>query len=263
MNRPLLAVALLALGACGTNGTIADDSDTVEPLESGDQNVIVGEANWQSTTLLDPEGAAAQNAAAVGYLSIPAASARCTAWLISPSMVVTNNHCIGSAAEAEGARVSFNYIDGVKSWQRVWYDCSTFVRTWSELDMTVLECAERDGVLPGAAQGWLELADDDANWLERIYIVHQNCDYFRDEECSPTKKYSPGRVAMSRATEFAYTADTLGGSSGSPVFSAGSNKVVGLHHQGMGDGDANGRGLYNEGVRASKLKAALAEITLE
>ncbi|UQA58082.1 trypsin-like serine peptidase [Polyangium aurulentum] len=232
-----------------------------EATAEASQPVIVGDVDWVNSTTLS--GTAATRAKAVGYLSIPAQSSRCTAWLVSKDVAITNNHCIARSSQAKGAKISFNYEEGVTSGQRVWYDCSTFVATWKNLDMTALRCAPVNGVYPGDANGWLTVSGSDAADGAGIYVLHQNCDYNTTSSCSPTKKYSPGAIldANFSSTDASYDADTLGGSSGSPVLSATTNEVVALHHYGFG-GDSEGRGTHNSGVRAGEIKPALASIGL-
>jgi hypothetical protein len=258
--------ALMLVGtltACGS-AELAPDMPDVEPneaLASTESTVIVGSLNWSSSTTLS--GTTATRAKAVGYLSIPAVGSRCTAWLVSNDVVITNNHCISSSSQAVGARVSFNYVDGVASTSRVYYDCSTFIKTWSAEDMTALRCKAVNGLLPGQAQGFLRVSATNAATNASIYVLHQNCDYYTSSGCSPTKKYSPGVIknANYSSTDASYDADTLGGSSGSPVLSSSTHEVVALHHYGFG-GDSMGRGTHNSGVRASLVRARLAEIGL-
>jgi hypothetical protein len=233
-------------------------------LQVAQSPVIVGQVDWVSSTTLSGDQAA--RARAVGYLSIPAARSRCTAWMVGPDLLITNNHCIGRASQAKGAQVSFNYEDGVASGARTWYDCSTFVATWKAEDMTALRCkAGANGVLPGVAQGYLDIAKTDAPAAAPLYVVHQNCDYYAESGCVPTKKLSPGKVTNVAydALNIAYDADTLGGSSGSPVLGAAgtatAHQVIALHHWGLG-GDSSGRGTGNAGVKASALRARLGSL---
>jgi V8-like Glu-specific endopeptidase len=255
----LAATGLLT--ACGGVQPEVDESLAADTLFSTESTVIVGELNWTSTTLLS--GTEATRANAVAYLSIPQKGTRCTAWLASDDILITNNHCIARSNEANGAKASFNYVDGVSSTERIWYDCSTFVQTWKSLDMTALRCAPINGQLPGQVHGKLTVASTDAATNSNIYVLHQNCDYKLQSGCAPTKKYSPGIIlnANYSSTDASYDADTLGGSSGSPVLSANGHEVVALHHYGY-NGDSAGRGTHNSGVRASLLKSALAEIGL-
>ncbi len=237
------------------------DIDETEDVASAEQPVIVGTLDWTSSTTLS--GTKATRAKAVGYLSIPAVGSRCTAWLVSKDTIITNNHCIGTSADAANAKASFNYEDGVSSGSRVWYTCSTFVKTWSNLDMTALKCGTVNGQYPGDVHGALTISSTNPATNNSIYVIHQNCDYHTSSGCSPTKKHSAGKILNGSfsSKDASYDADTLGGSSGSPVLSATSHEVVALHHYGFG-GDASGRGTHNSGVKASLIKSALAEIGL-
>ena len=256
--------AMLVLGMTACGSMEPQDLPDAEPngaLASQESNVIVGTLNWVSATSLT--GTQRAKSLAVGYLSIPSVGSRCTAWLVSNDVVITNNHCIGSASEAVGARVSFNYEDGVASASRIWYPCATFIKTWSGDDMTALRCSAVNGQLPGAVYGFLTVATTNAATNSSVYVVNQNCDYYLSSGCTPTKKSSPGTVLNGNysTTDISYNADTLGGSSGSPVISTSTNQVVALHHIGIG-GNSQGRGTANTGVKATRVKARLAEIGL-
>jgi V8-like Glu-specific endopeptidase/predicted small lipoprotein YifL len=263
-KKLLGAMLVMGLTACGSVEPM--DVPDAEPqphdaLASQESNVIVGTLNWVSATSLS--GTQRSKSLAVGYLSIPAVGSRCTAWLVSNDVVITNNHCVGSSSEAVGARVSFNYEDGVASASRVWYPCATFIKTWSSDDMTALRCSAVNGQLPGQVYGFLSVSSTNAATGSDVYVVNQNCDYYTTPSCTPTKKSSPGRVLNGNysTTDISYDADTLGGSSGSPVISTSSNQVVALHHIGIG-GNSQGRGTANTGVKATRVKARLAEIGL-
>lgn len=252
------ALMLVGMTACGVADLPEDvpNAEPNEPLASTESNVIVGSVNWTAAT--STTGTIRTRSRAVGYLSIPARGSRCTAWLVSNDHIVTNNHCIGSAADASGAQVSFNYEDGVASTSRVWYSCSTFVRTWTAEDMTVLRCTGS----PGLTYGRLTVSTTNAATGSSLYIIHQNCDYVATPGCTPTKKYSPGTALNGsyNSLELSYNADTLGGSSGSPVISASSHTVVGLHHVGVGSNYSTSA--FNLGVKASAIRTRLAEIGL-
>ncbi|WP_224249374.1 trypsin-like serine peptidase [Hyalangium gracile] len=261
--KKLLGALLVAGGmtACGPSDLAPDVPDAEPTLGTQESKVIVGSVNWTSAT--STSGTIRTRSKAVGYLSIPAVGSRCTAWLVSNDVVITNNHCIGSSSEAVGAKVAFNYEDGVASASRIWYDCSTFIRTWTNEDMTALRCKALNGALPGQTYGFLTVSSTNAATGTTGYVIHQNCDYYSSSGCAPTKKYSPGSVKNGsyNTKELSYDMDTLGGSSGSPVLSASGHTVIGLHHVGVG-GDSMGRGTVNLGVKASLVKARLAEIGL-
>ena len=262
MNRLSFYISWLACGLVACGGNIEEpEAIAKEYMGRGESQVIVGSVDWSSAASLT--GTKAQTAQAVGYLSIPAKGTRCTAWLASEDIIITNNHCVATDAEAVGARVSFNYNDGVSSGARIWYNCSTLVKTWADLDMTALRCAPLNNQLPGQVQGYLRVASANASASESVYLIHQNCDYFTDSSCPRTKKYSPGTIVRAnyRTNEVSYNADTLGGSSGSPMLSENSHEVVALHHTGFNQ-DPMGRGTHNSGTRASFIRTALLDINI-
>jgi V8-like Glu-specific endopeptidase len=258
------AFLVVGLTGCGVAELPADVPDA--ELATTESEVIVGSVNWSSVTSLSSTSTERTRSKAVGYLSIPAVGSRCTAWLVGTDKIVTNNHCIGSSSEAVGAKVSFNYEDGVASTSRIWYDCSIFVKTWSAEDMTVLGCKALNGYYPGQVYGKLTVAPTNAANSSAMYIIHQNCDYNASSGCVPTKKYSPGTVLNTNysSNELSYNADTLGGSSGSPVLAgagaANAHYVIGLHHVGVGSNYSSSS--FNTGVEASAIKARLAEVGL-
>ena len=84
-----------------------------------------------------------------------------------------------------------------------------------------------------------------------VYVIQQNCDYYSNRDCYHTKKISRGTASVSDA-QITHNADTLGGSSGSPVFSSITHEVVGIHHAGLGN-NGQGRGVENYAVSMSKI----------
>ncbi|MCP4498726.1 MAG: trypsin-like serine protease [Deltaproteobacteria bacterium] len=209
--------------------------------------VIVGGVNWQDVTSLAASSDERVNANAVGYLSIPARGSRCTAFLVANDLVMTNHHCISSSSQAVGATVSFRREAGVDSSNHASYSCDTFIGANDGLDYSLLRCLGN----PGDVHGVLNLDEGTPRTDDSIYILHQNCDYYQDPSCERTKKISRGNI-ISTGTELRYNADTLGGSSGSPVFDASSHDVIGLHHVGIGS-NSDGRGWANSAVRIGRI----------
>lgn len=229
----------------------ASDLDT---LARSDEKgaVIVGSVNWQETVTL-PEGSAErQNAMAVAYLSIPSEGTRCTGFLITPDVIMTNQHCIPRASSANGVRAYFHREAG-STVSDSGVACDTFLGNDATLDFALLQCAGT----PGDTFGVVGLASTSLAKDAQIYVIHQNCDYYTSPSCDPTKKYSPGKITLTGG-EFGHDADTLGGSSGSPLFSRTSHAVVGLHHVGLSN-DGNGRGSENRAVRMSNILSAFAQ----
>src|SRR5690606_9835311 len=122
-----------------------------------------------------------------------------------------------------------------------------------ELDFALLRCEGS----PGAQYGTVNLARSAAAAGSDIYVIHQNCDYYNEQDCDPTKKISRGKLVKIRSEdgEYAHNADTLGGSSGSPMFGP-NHEVIAIHHAGAG-GWFNGRGYENYAVPMHKIVAKI------
>ena len=251
------AASHLALGVLGSL-LLAGCAQDVSPegtdakLALDDDAVIVGGVEWQETAAL-PEGSAERaNSRAVAYLSLPASGSRCTGFLIAPDVLMTNEHCIPNAAAAVGARALFQYEQGGPA-DDGGFDCSEFLGNDGGLDFALVRCAGR----PGDRFGVLGLEATTPARSADIYVLHQNCDYYSDPSCAPTKKYSPGRVTAT-SPEIGHDADTLGGSSGSPMFSRVTHSVIGLHHVGLGN-NGGGRGTQNRAVPMTSILPLLAQ----
>ena len=252
----LFAALALVIGAQGSSGCVADlggsEADLISEGETKDEGaVILGSVDWQEASSLAEGTAQRQNARAVAYLSIPGRGTRCTGFLIAPDVIMTNQHCIPDAAAARGVTARFRYEQGASGDTAV--DCSGFIGNDAALDFALLQCASR----PGDTLGVVELDARNARTNEAVYAIHQNCDYFTNPGCAPTKKLSPGKV-RSVANEIGHDADTLGGSSGSPVFAGNSHKVIGLHNSGAG-GNSAGRGTMNYAVPMTRIVPVLAQ----
>ena len=72
-----------------------------------------------------------------------------TGWLVGKSLLITNNHVIGSVAEAQGAQAVFNLqntVAGLPEITDVWtFDPTSFFHTNAALDFTVVRVAWKPG----------------------------------------------------------------------------------------------------------------------
>lgn len=239
----------LALSACAVDMGSLDPDTGFLPESQDAEQVIIGSINWVEVTDLAEDSAERMNSHAVAYLSIPAKGTRCTGFLISDDVVMTNEHCIGSASDAAGVVAYFRREAGVPWNQWAQFTCDEFIGNSASLDYALLRCQGS----PGQTHGVVTLAQGNPSSSASIYVIHQNCDYYEVPGCAPTKKYSPGQLTGTSGSDFRHNADTLGGSSGSPVFSSSSHEVVALHHVGVGN-DGNGRGSYNSAVKITLVK---------
>lgn len=239
----LFLVISLLLSACGRQASIGDDTVS--------SSIIVGDLDWKEVTSLSASSPIRQNSGAIADLDLPAMGSRCTGFMITEDILMTNQHCIPAASYARGVTAQFKHEAGVKKADMESFDCSTFIGNHSELDFALLKCQGS----PGAKYGFVQLSDKVATKNLPIYVIQQNCDYYSVADCDWTKKYSVGSLLKIEA-EYTHNADTLGGSSGSPVFSGSDNQVIGLHHAGYGN-NGMGRGYENYAVPMYKIVPVL------
>ncbi len=245
-NHSLIVLIAFAAMACGKK----DMNGSEKAISS---SVIIGDIDWRETEDLAASSFEAQNARAVGKIILPWADSRCTAFLIADDIIMTNQHCIEQASHAQGVKATFDLVAGASADQVQEFDCDEFIGNDEQLDFALLRCQGS----PGAQYGTVSLSAAAAVVDSDLYVIHQNCDYYTQRDCTPTKKISNGKLVSIRTEdgEYVHNADTLGGSSGSPVFGA-NNKVIAIHHAGAG-GWFNGRGYENYAVPMHKIVAKI------
>jgi V8-like Glu-specific endopeptidase len=170
----------------------------------------------------------------------------CTGFRVGPfNRMLTNNHCVATTDEAADTEVWFNYqcaeCDGYAVFRptKVWLN--QVVASDKTLDYTVFSVTNFDEVVK---YGYLELDVRRPPVGEKLYVPQH-------------PGGEPTRIAMTNCavdnnayegyatdTDLSYHCDTAGGSSGSPVLSRETDKVVALHHFG---------GCPNSGVRIERI----------
>lgn len=201
---------------------------------------ISGGADFLPATFLRD---GARSAAAVCRINLPGGSG--TGFLIATrNFIMTNNHVLGSAEEAESAVAEFRFEEGEASIQ-VSLDPNRFFVTSAELDFTIVGC---DGAV---------LSD-----IEPIPLLRNPSTVTRRERVNIVQhpRGRPKEVALHNNEVLRvkdrvvwYTTDTEPGSSGSPVYN-NSWDLVALHHAGWQNGDGTAT---NEGVRIAAIVSHL------
>ena len=217
-------------------------------VESEKHNIIVNDLDWAES--FDPR---------VALLQIPKSNrlvGRCTGFLIGKNLLMTNNHCVGDANTAKNLKAIFGYeaLSSISLSRRLSsLRCDQLVATDSELDFSILKCADS----PGGFFGWVTLTDRNLQKGDGLYVIHQNCDYFNEENCYPTKKKSPGKVLdnLRDNSNFLHNADILQGSSGAPIFDNKTGRVVGIVNVEYRpkDYDNDGRGFMNGAIKMKSI----------
>jgi endonuclease G, mitochondrial len=194
-----------------------------------------------------------------------------TGFLVSPRLLLTNNHVLGTAGESSHSVLEFNYQVGFKGQMNTSalfpLAPQDFFLTDARLDYTLVAVQGEANGNTLASFGWNRLIAETGKAIIGEYlniIQHPNGE--------------PKQLAL-RENELIdvldnflhYHTDTAPGSSGSPVFND-QWEVVALHHSGVPKRDANGKiltrdnkiwepwmgehridWLANEGIRISKI----------
>lgn len=148
-----------------------------------------------------------------------------TGFLITPDLLMTNNHVISSVAQAAGTEYSFNYqlgrdgklLDTVPAQAAK----ESLFYTNPTLDYTVVQLAN----MPGNTFGHLRLTPAVSRKDDRVAIIQHPGGHLK--KISLQNNF----VAYSDSQVLQYTTSTLPGSSGSPVLNDDFN-VIAIHHSG-------------------------------
>ena len=181
----------------------------------------------------------------------------CTGWRVGPdNRMLTNNHCFTNSSEAYNTEVWFNYqcaqCGGYDVFRptKVWG--GTVVSTDHTYDYTLFSVGDFAAV---QKFGYLTLDTARPVKGQELYVPqHPAGEPTRiagslGEKAGNCSVVDPDYTGYAAGSDVSYLCDTEGGSSGSPVISRKTNKVVALHHFG---------GCPNSGVRADLLAARLA-----
>ncbi|MGW5849777.1 endonuclease [Streptomyces sp. NPDC055254] len=219
----------------------------------------------------------------VGRVTVrsPASSHHGTGFLVSPSLLMTNNHVLQSAEEAAAGVIEFNFqagLDGQPLMPVVFaLEPQRFFVTHRDLDFTVVAVADRsrDG-RPLTDFGRLPLKEATGK-----AVIGELVNIIQHPNGEPKQLALRENRIVDVLDDFMhYAADTARGSSGSPVCND-QWEVVALHHAGAPRRDRDGNILAvdgslwhpgmgehridwkaNEGIRVSRIIAALQQFPL-
>jgi endonuclease I/V8-like Glu-specific endopeptidase len=205
-----------------------------------------------------------------------------TGFMVSPRLLLTNNHVLGSAREASSSWVEFNFQDdaeGRRSASVIFdLEAEAFYLTDEHLDYTLIAVSEgaRDASGELRQFGWNRLVEDQGK-----IIVGEHVNIIQHPNGEPKQLALRENQTVDLLDDFLhYQTDTAPGSSGSPVFND-QWEIVALHHSGVPRRDDQGRLLTrdgtpwtadmgehridwiaNEGARASRIVRHVKEQTL-
>jgi endonuclease I/V8-like Glu-specific endopeptidase len=169
-----------------------------------------------------------------------------TGFMVSPRLLMTNNHVLSSAGSASGSAVQFNFFEPVPGRPTSAIEFALrpdeLFLTHPVLDYSLVAVAPRAGSTELATRGWIPLIEASGKAVvgERVNIIQH-------------PGGEPQQVAVHQNTiidvvdDFLhYSTDTERGSSGSPVLND-QWEVAALHHSGV-PARRNGRILLDDGT---------------
>ncbi|SHE54006.1 trypsin-like serine peptidase [Streptoalloteichus hindustanus] len=184
----------------------------------------------------------------------------CTGWRVGDkNRMLTNNHCFADTATAKKTEVWFNYqcptCGGSGSGPVTKVLANSVLKTNSGLDFTLFDVQKFASI---KSFGNLELDVRVPAVGEEMYIVQHPRGQLKKlaltDDKSPSGNCQVKAVKVdgsSKQADISYMCDTEGGSSGSPVLSRRTHKVIGLHHFG---------GCPNQGVRIDLVAAQIRSL---
>ena len=255
--------------------------DMLHPNDGQGLERILGTSDLLEVNFLDIGRRAGR---AVGRIQVRDSGGRVrefgTGFVVSPNLLLTNNHVLPTADSARRSLIDFDYEDDENFNPRppvvFGLDPNRFFLTNAALDYTVIAVrpSSVDGRWPLATFGYLPLSAHEGKILVSEYVA-----VIQHPGGAPKKIALRNNKLVDLFDDFIhYTTDTDRGASGSPVFND-QWQVVALHHAGVRQRDEQGRVLAvdgsvwepimgeeriayvaNEGVRVSSILADLARV---
>ncbi|HSI17520.1 MAG TPA: serine protease, partial [Sphingomonas sp.] len=200
-----------------------------------------------------------------------------TGFLVGPGVLITNHHVLPDAETARFAVAEAHYELGIEGTAmvplRYALDPDRLYYTSTALDFSIVAVAprDRDSGQPLAGLGWLPLFGGTGKALEGEWLT-----IIQHPKGDPKQLCARDNQLLKKDTDVLwYSTDTLGGSSGSPVFN-NDWLVVALHHSGVPetkdgrwqtiddrdydaktDSEDQIKWLANEGIRVSRIVQTL------
>ncbi len=169
-----------------------------------------------------------------------------TGFLIANDLLLTNNHVLKSEMQAQDAEIDFNYQESIyeADVQEVTLKLnpSRCFATSQAHDWTVVSVEGN----PGSEFGYLPLENHQTKFGEYVQIIQHPDGGLKQ------LAYRANVVMYASSTRVQYMTDTMGGSSGSPVFNR-DWQVVALHHRWNDQKPSGGQHGFvrNQGIQIS------------
>lgn len=245
----------------------------IDPQELNTLERIIHKSDLMSVNFFDRGAHAARS---IGRIRIRTATGSPagfgTGFLVSPRLLLTNNHVLPDAETASFSQIEFNYQDGLNGdrLQSIPFDLEpdTLFLTSQRLDFSLVAVRQTDRAnAPLASFGWHPLIAQEGKVIVGEYVT-----IIQHPNGEPKQVALRENQLIDVLPDFLhYQTDTAPGASGSPVFND-QWEVVALHHSGVPKRDDRGRilnlngepwtpeqgeqrvaWLANEGVRISRI----------
>lgn len=173
----------------------------------------------------------------------------CTGFLVTRDLLLTNQHCIASQTEMESALVDFDYDEESNTFET--HNLAELLQASYDFDYALVRLAQDTGREP------LALAATRVGKKEQLLIIQHPAGEAKQvsiADCKVKGALQEGRGPSK--TDLGHRCDTIGGSSGSPVFRFETQNVIGLHHLGFRRRTGE---LFNRAVHIDLVLADLAQ----
>jgi lysyl endopeptidase len=235
------------------------EAELTDPQRTGrEESVCGGDQSTNAVCYKSLDPVAYTRSQAIARLLINGTEL-CTGWRLGPKdRMLTNNHCFSTTEDAYNTEVWFNYqcakCEGKEALKptKVWGE--QVLATDHTYDYTLFTISNFPTI---RRYGYLSLDTVRPVNGQELYVPqHPAGEPTRiagalGEKAGNCDVASNAYNGYAKNSDIAYYCDTEGGSSGSPVLSRKTNKVVGLHHFG---------GCPNSGVRSDILAAKLRSL---
>jgi endonuclease G len=226
--------------------------DNIEEIRRGPTRKILGTEDFLGVGYLEAGVGAARAVGRVVIREDGSVAGFGTGSLVSPALLLTNNHVLPSADVAKGSSIEFSFQDGVdgkpldpRSFD---LDPERFFLTDEDLDFALVAVKANPDELGEFA--FNRLTDDEGEGAVGDFVTIVQHPRGKKKQVALREN----RIVDVLDSHLHYAADTEPGSSGSPVFDD-RWRVVCLHHASVRAPDRTELGGFvNEGIRVKSLR---------
>lgn len=163
----------------------------------------------------------------------------CTAFRVGPQLFMTNFHCT-EIEPCEKIRFRSYYEKGMPATKQKFYQCAKLLTAIKKYDLAVYSVQETIDDIP-----MVILTDRSLNTQAPLFLAsHPGGMVKKIDKSDDCKLQIVEEFNKYERVNITHSCDTMGGSSGSPVFDLGSRHVVALHW----GGNSNQVGKFNHAI---------------